>query len=579
MMDQNERMTEFDRLLAGAFSGQISQQEAERINELIRSNSQCRHRYYEFLKLNLALHELKGAGQTEHLKEFNPGLWEDLASYEKQAPPILISKGLEHKSQHSTAMLSIEKPSYKISKLSFLTLITSIAALIFLIVLVNVIEVDKPEIAAVLTDNIDSVWLDDDTGYEIGANLRCYEEPYELAKGFIELTFYDGTEVVLEAPVKFTLNAMDEMTLYSGKLYATVEQNASGFTVNTPYSRIIDMGTEFGVNVESDGNTSVHMIKGSASLIPGQKGQTSPGQVIVAGQARTINSGGLVSDIEALSEDFVRRISSENSTVWRGQNLHLADITAGRDGFGSDASNRMLDLANGQYDSFFKGQDRYGNGQYNTVADNKFVDGVFVPDASDMGLQVSSARHFFKACPDTQAFYRYPISTSIRMPKNPESHQYDDSIAREEEMVQLSCQGVLPSRLVGLTGLDSTKTKVESNLLMHANAGITFDLGKIRSAYPDIKINTFHSLFGLAGCTDPPRTGQVDVWVLVDGQSRFELADIVYKDIEEIEVKLSDTDTFLTLMVTDSGLDSVEQSENHAVYDWGLFVNPVLVLE
>lgn len=84
----------------------------------------------------------------------------------------------------------------------------------------------------------------------------------ELSTGFSELTFNNGVIVVLEAPVKLTLNSADRITVKSGKLVARVPQNAIGFRIDTPTAEIIDLGTEFGVDVNTNGNSQVHVLEG-----------------------------------------------------------------------------------------------------------------------------------------------------------------------------------------------------------------------------------------------------------------------------------------------------------------------------
>jgi ferric-dicitrate binding protein FerR (iron transport regulator) len=93
-----------------------------------------------------------------------------------------------------------------------------------------------------------------------GLRLTIGEE-LNLRQGLAELTFETGAAVVIEAPCRLVLreNAVD---LLAGRISATVPRDAKGFTVDTPNSMVVDLGTEFGVNVDSAGATEVHVFKG-----------------------------------------------------------------------------------------------------------------------------------------------------------------------------------------------------------------------------------------------------------------------------------------------------------------------------
>jgi ferric-dicitrate binding protein FerR (iron transport regulator) len=81
----------------------------------------------------------------------------------------------------------------------------------------------------------------------------------------IKMKFQCGTLAILEGPASFSCIADGKLQLHSGKVYVQVPLGAEGFTVQTATSKIIDLGTEFGVNAQKDGNTSLFMYKGKAS--------------------------------------------------------------------------------------------------------------------------------------------------------------------------------------------------------------------------------------------------------------------------------------------------------------------------
>jgi hypothetical protein len=116
---------------------------------------------------------------------------------------------------------------------------------------------------------------------------------------------------------------------------------------------------------------------------------------------------------------------------------------------------------------------------------------------------------------------------------------------------------------------------------MHANAGITFDLDKIRAVMPEVKIAQFTALGGISETVAQYSTGylnssnvriEVDLWVLVDGQVRFaqRLAAVPSQAVP-IRIPLQDGDRFLTLVTTD-------RNDKQCIMAWSLFAEPALEL-
>jgi len=107
-------------------------------------------------------------------------------------------------------------------------------------------------------------------------------------------------------------------------------------------------------------------------------------------------------------------------------------------------------------------------------------------------------------------------------------------------------------------------------IVVHANAGITFDLDAIRRAHPGTRILRFTSQ---AGILDPASgtANDISFMVLVDGETRFIQKEYFKKSNPlPIQVNLSEGDRFLTLICT-------ECSDNAG--DWSIFAEPVLELE
>ena len=102
----------------------------------------------------------------------------------------------------------------------------------------------------------------------------------KLKSGLAQIEFYQGARVLLEGPAAFQLVSSAEAFCTTGKLSAHVPPQARGFRINTPKGAIVDLGTEFGLNL-SDASAEVHVFKGEVEL----HRPSAPMQSLKEGQA------------------------------------------------------------------------------------------------------------------------------------------------------------------------------------------------------------------------------------------------------------------------------------------------------
>ena len=82
------------------------------------------------------------------------------------------------------------------------------------------------------------------------------------------LTFDSGVELNVEAGAELELLGSNEAILHGGKVQAHVPEVAIGFVLKTPSSDILDLGTEFAVQVDEQGATAVEVLIGEVELTP-----------------------------------------------------------------------------------------------------------------------------------------------------------------------------------------------------------------------------------------------------------------------------------------------------------------------
>lgn len=95
-----------------------------------------------------------------------------------------------------------------------------------------------------------------------GALLRAGR--FQLDSGRATLALFSGVTLTVEGPADLDLVAFDRVFCRHGKLRARVPKGAEGFVVTLPSAAVVDLGTEFGLNVEADGTSRVMVFEGLA---------------------------------------------------------------------------------------------------------------------------------------------------------------------------------------------------------------------------------------------------------------------------------------------------------------------------
>ncbi|MBU2881658.1 FecR domain-containing protein [Psychrosphaera sp. B3R10] len=131
----------------------------------------------------------------------------------------------------------------------------------------------------------------------------------ELTQGFSEITLNNGVVLILEAPIKLNLKSSEQVVVHQGKLVARVPKNAIGFRIDTPSSEIIDLGTEFGVDVNKDGESQVHVINGE---VKARANKSQRYKLVKKDQALAFNLKHEVASIKSESADFMRVLPGES---------------------------------------------------------------------------------------------------------------------------------------------------------------------------------------------------------------------------------------------------------------------------
>lgn len=129
--------------------------------------------------------------------------------------------------------------------------------------------------------------------------------------GRATLSMLNGVVFVVEGPADIDLVSLDQVYCHQGKLRARVPKEVEGFLVSGPGSAVLDLGTEFGLNIKPDGISRGKVFEGEVeAAVLSAAGTLRRSQLVTqASKAFEIDPG--AGDIQVLnaSEEFVSHLN------------------------------------------------------------------------------------------------------------------------------------------------------------------------------------------------------------------------------------------------------------------------------
>ncbi|MBN1394305.1 MAG: NPCBM/NEW2 domain-containing protein [Pirellulales bacterium] len=447
-----------------------------------------------------------------------------------------------------------------------------------------------------ITGMRDCRWADPDTRTIIGASVPLSRK-YALASGLMEITYAGGAKVIIEGPCAYKVESSAGGFLARGKLTARIAQQGTAalaagakpqavFSIWTPTALVTDLGTEFGVEVGANGDTTSYVFEGKVVVKAGIRGFGDSGIRESEKRPATAVAGGAAVDVDeiqlgpgeavlvkrdeantprftrlATPPKFVRRIYEPP------KQLDLLDIVAGGNGTGNRRE-RGIDATTGMEDTFFIDDTRPSDKQYHQVSWHRLIDGVFSPyvPVGERDVQLDSAGHTFRGFTvhweDGSKIIR-TLTNGMRGP----------IWARAADIASDGRPAGGNGWLYVMGNGDQYMPQRRGLLGFHVNAGITFDMEAMRILHENVYPAR---LKAVAGMGEGPRKyedvfGVADVWVFVDGELVWKRRDLRHRDgAVPVDVEIAPDARFLTLAATGG--------KGGQAYDWVVIGDPVLEL-
>jgi ferric-dicitrate binding protein FerR (iron transport regulator) len=249
-----DKQNELRNLLQHLSDGSLSPEDAVRLNDLLHGDPEACELYLEHVTLDAHLRHELGATRPsgELLPEFARAALQASPGAAPSATPTVTRRG-------GFAILRFVAAAM-------------LGALAMLGTLLFVRSFDPPageretETASThSSDCVATLLFADECHWNLVEGQRIPTGPLHLERGLAVLRFDGGAAVVVQGPTNLELVSRGFARLTRGRLTVRAPAEAAGFTVRTPASDVVDLGTEFAVVVEGNGATEVHVLEGEVS--------------------------------------------------------------------------------------------------------------------------------------------------------------------------------------------------------------------------------------------------------------------------------------------------------------------------
>ena len=206
---------------------------------------------------------------------------------------------------------------------------------------------------AIIAGQTDTRWGD---GKTLPNGALVPSGQMHLESGIVQMELFSGVTVVVEGNAKFAVLSSMKVSVDHGKVRAFVPEPAQGFRLQTREGEVVDLGTEFAVNVTQD-HSDVHVLDGE---IEWHSRSSSTRRMTRGNAVRALATGhedSIASDVtrfigpnelqtKLAGEREARRVNWENACKQLQDDSRL--VAHFRTTMASDADRQLRNLADGR---------------------------------------------------------------------------------------------------------------------------------------------------------------------------------------------------------------------------------------
>jgi hypothetical protein len=296
MSESRSVFDELSELLAALREDAITDAQAERLAALLRYDREARRRYVRYMAIEA--HLLGGRTDSRFLPDEQTGAIADLPAVAPY-PAVIV----ENPAGFSFPFAAFGGFAFSYAAAS---VIVAIGLLIGWACHVSPPQFDRREVIVKTTTPKDSLVRDSEKAVvgQITGMIECHwasphEAPvgydrivlgrkYNLVSGLMEISYNTGAKVILQGPCAYEVESTTGGYLAAGRLTARIGERGEGrgernladykstvhnhtspsplFSIRTPTATVTDLGTEFGVEVDISGASSMHVFQGRVEV-------------------------------------------------------------------------------------------------------------------------------------------------------------------------------------------------------------------------------------------------------------------------------------------------------------------------
>ncbi len=368
------------QLIADWLDGHIGEEDSQRLQQQLRDSPQARELFRSYTKLDGVLYELA-------LEATDTGETQDALPSSLRSSASVSSAGWIDGTRlaiAATLMLAVGGLAYQLGRKNVANSDAKSLAQ------QNLAQPDDAESSgertiagyATLRRVAGVRWSGDSNTYREGDVLPA--GILEFDDGIAEIDFFCGATLIVEGPAKMELESDWSVRMLAGRLRANVPPAARGFIVKAADSEIIDLGTEFALEVAPE-NVRLEVVDGEVKL----RGGRHDGEHLVTGEGQSLLGNGRGESLKNLSTigDVQRRRKSgqkERFDAWKAHSNQLRS---------DDRLIAYYPIADSASDRFVPNAARSGSESDGTLVGTvNRVDGRFGPDSSGLEFDRPGAR-------------------------------------------------------------------------------------------------------------------------------------------------------------------------------------------
>lgn len=232
-------MNDLDYLINRYVDELASDEEVSRLNELLRVDAKARRVFSEHLNLDSALAEMamglpgKEAAEKDIVVLNRQALFSNAVAYSLMATAVAVVlaagtwwwQGIDKNAATRERSVASDGAQNRLN---------------------HNISIGENTTVALLVDDAGATFAD---GRGPSGKSFVFGD-YELMAGVAHLRFALGAEMIFSGPAQFTLLDSMHVRMEYGKIRVIAPPSAKGFSILTPDAEYIDLGTEFGLDVD-----------------------------------------------------------------------------------------------------------------------------------------------------------------------------------------------------------------------------------------------------------------------------------------------------------------------------------------